>query len=106
MSIHSHKPAADIEAARFVALNADGTVQTAGATIAPYGVNGLKATAGDITDVTTSGSGMVEAGDAISAGNEIKSDANGKAIKCTASEHSFIFAQESAVAGEHLRYTK
>lgn len=98
--VFSHKPAVDIAQATFVVLNADKTVQTAGATVAPYGINDLQATANDITDVTLSGIAKVKLGAAVSAGNEVKSDASGKAIKVVDDEHTGIFARESGSTDE------
>lgn len=93
--IFSHVPSADIEQATFVVLNADKTVQTAAATLAPYGINDLAATAGDITDVTLAGIAKIRLGAGVNAGQELKSDANGKAIKVADGEHTGIFARDT-----------
>lgn len=79
-------------------------VATANASIAPVGIlaaeTELPIAAGDDVNVVISGGCRWTAAESIKAGDELASDANGKAVKATSGKIIFAQALEAAVPGE------
>lgn len=78
-------------------------LQAAAATDALLGVSGqIGAASGEVLDVTLVGIGEVEAGDNITRGNQLTSDASGKAVAASAGNVVIGKALMSAAAGDIL----
>jgi hypothetical protein len=86
------------------------TVQIAGAATDPLvGSSGqLGCDAGGLLDIVQAGEDEVTAGGNIAFGDPLTSDANGKAVKATATAGSTVsiigYANQKAVAGDVFRY--
>lgn len=86
---------------KFVTLEADGQVDLAAtAGEAVYGVVIVGAAAGRAVTVVRTGSVMVEAGDAITAGDAVATDASGNAVTATTGDIVAGYAKEDGVDGQ------
>lgn len=86
---------------KFVTLEADGQIDLADAAgERALGVLLNKPTSGKAATVAMTGKVMVEAGAAVTAGDEIQTDANGDAITAAAGDVVLGYALEDAVDGQ------
>jgi len=107
--IRSYEASAIIAACRFVAFsdaaNSQKIAQGAAATDALIGVSDrMGGDVGQMVDVHRSGLASITLGGTVAAGDPLTSDANGKAIKCTAGAGSvkrvIAWADQPGVAGD------
>lgn len=82
---------------RFLSVDASGNYIQATATSAVIGVSSIPNKAGEVAEVYD-GIVMIEAGGVIAAGDAIKSDAEGKAVKDVAGK--YVALTPAAAAGE------
>jgi len=95
--IYSIRAAADLPKARFVGF--DGNLCAANAKA--LGVTQYDFAAGEMAGVIVSGIALVEAGGAISAGQAVTSDAEGKAVAASAATVTVPSGTANAVAGTY-----
>lgn len=88
-----------LAAARFVAYDG-GYPSIAGGAKDVQGVTEYAAEAGDAVSVTTGYSALVEAGEAIAFGGLVKTDATGKAVPGTATDHCGRALGAATAAGQ------
>jgi hypothetical protein len=85
---------------KFVALAADGEVDVAGAGARAIGVLLNQPAAGNAATVVMTGKVLVEAGDSITAGDELAADAAGNAVTATTDDIVMGYALENGVDGQ------
>ena len=85
---------------KFVALAADGEVDVAGAGARAIGVLLNQPAAGNAATVVMTGKVLVEAGDSITAGDELAADAAGNAGTATTDDIVMGYALENGVDGQ------
>ena len=85
---------------KFVALAADGEVDVAGAGARAIGVLLNQPAAGNAATVVMTGKVLVEAGDSITAGDELAADADGNAVTATTDDIVMGYALEDGVDGQ------
>ena len=85
---------------KFVALAADGEVDVAGAGARAIGVLLNQPAAGNAATVVMTGKVLVEAGDSITAGDELAADAAGNAVTATTDDIVMGYALEDGVDGQ------
>lgn len=92
----------DLSAAqfKFVTLEADGQVDIAGDGVRAIGVCLNQPTAGKAATVAMTGKVLVEAGAAVTAGDEIASDAAGNAVTAASTDIIMGYALEDGVDGQ------
>lgn len=100
--IDSIKATADIEQHRFIGF--DGKHCTAGAKA--LGVSDVAIEKGQYAPVALFGILLVEAGGTITAGDEVSSDENGKAVKAIEKALVNGYAQDSGVVGQEVRIVR
>lgn len=94
--------AAAIEAYRFVNIGANGG-KTAGAGEGIIGVTDLAAKAGERFDAMVGGIAEVQLGGTVTANDQLKSDANGKAVVGASTDRIGGIALESGVSGDVIQ---
>lgn len=100
--IHSIKASEDLIANRFVGF--DGYYCATG--VKALGVADVATESGQLAPIGVTGILLVEAGGAISAGDEITSDENGKAIQVARTEQVNGYSLDTAQAGELIRIVR
>lgn len=100
--IQSVKAAADLEQHRFVGF--DGNYCAAGAKA--YGVSDVSTAKGQLAPVALFGNLLVIAGGAITAGDAVASDSDGKAIKAEGNAIVNGYALDSGIAGDEIRIVR
>jgi len=83
---------------KFVDVNASGQAALAGAGTRCCGVLQNKPTSGNVAEINHDGISKVVAGAAVTAGNEVMSDASGRAVTATATNQGLGIALQSAGA--------
>ena len=93
------------QSARFVTVGAGGTVAVAGAGVAADGVLRAGVVTGEAPAVAFGGFPYIVAGEALSIGDDVVSDANGAAIVAVGASGDIILGKvlEAAASGEKAR---
>ena len=97
--IDSVLASADLPKQRFISFN--GTVSGAGEKA--YGICDVETESGQYAPIATTGILLVEAGGTIAVGDEVTSDANGKAITLGNNQKSNGYALDAGADGDVIR---